>query len=538
MVSWESQTGTSGEAEFADRLRDLLLEIPYFRNNPADLMLLDSHGDPTSKNLIAIVRGRGSRTLALAGHFDTASIDNYHELSPLACKPRELTTALLADLTSRPLSGQEAQALVDLQSGEFIPGRGMLDMKSGIAAGVAVLECFAARSKRSGNLILFATPDEERESRGMRSLRDHLPLLLASRGLEIEAAINLDATSDQGDGSLGRAIYEGTIGKLLPFALVVGQSSHAAYPFEGISAQLIGAEILQAIEGNAALSDTGFGDVSPPPICLEARDTRDVYEVTTPERFWLSFNWLYHSGNASDRFDRFRVEIEKALSRASSTFAHRAREYSALVGARAGAELSFPHILTLSEVRESAFSRPAVRQEFRSYEAELSTVENPLRVSQLLTSWLVDAARIKGPAVVIGFAGLHYPPSRIDRQENRHAALMRAIDAAKHKLAEQSQWEVCHRPHFQGISDMSFLGQGLRQGNEIVAANTPATRLVDIPAADTTSFPVVNIGPWGREFHQRLERVYAPYAFGMLPQLIAAIADDFLAEDDDRIMAG
>ncbi|MCK1975359.1 M20/M25/M40 family metallo-hydrolase, partial [Bacillus safensis] len=76
----------------------------------------------------------------------------------------------------------EEKALADFRSGNYIPGRGMLDMKSGVAAGIAVLERFSQQPDREGNLILFATPDEERGSRGMRSLRDALPELVERWG--------------------------------------------------------------------------------------------------------------------------------------------------------------------------------------------------------------------------------------------------------------------------------------------------------------------------------------------------------------------
>lgn len=157
--------------------------------------------------------GKGARTLALAGHYDVVSIENYHELGPLAFKPEELLAALIADLESKPLNLAEQRALEDFNSGAFLPGRGMLDMKSGIAAGIAVLEPFPAEPDRSGNLLLIATPDEERGSRGMRSLRGAPPGIAREFGLDIQAGINLDATSDQGDGEEGRAIYRGTIGK-------------------------------------------------------------------------------------------------------------------------------------------------------------------------------------------------------------------------------------------------------------------------------------------------------------------------------------
>ena len=67
LVSWPSESGTQGEADFADRLAALLREIPYFRDHPEDIAVIDSHGAPMAKNVVAVVRGSGTRTLALGG---------------------------------------------------------------------------------------------------------------------------------------------------------------------------------------------------------------------------------------------------------------------------------------------------------------------------------------------------------------------------------------------------------------------------------------------------------------------------------------
>ncbi len=198
MVGWSSETGTPGEAEFSERLVGLLKEIPYFQQNPDNIRTVASHGDPLTHNVVALVRGRGKRTLALAGHFDTVATDNYHELKSLACDSRNLKDALIRDLSKRARSAQEERALEDLLGGDFLPGRGLLDMKSGLAAGIACVEKFAADPDRSGNLLLVFTPDEERESRGMRSMRNALPTIARDFDIEIAAAINLDVTSDQG----------------------------------------------------------------------------------------------------------------------------------------------------------------------------------------------------------------------------------------------------------------------------------------------------------------------------------------------------
>src|SRR6266545_7680119 len=85
--------------------------------------------------------------------------------------------------------------------------RGAVDMKSGIAAGIAVLYRFAEAAERNGNLLLIATPDEEQTSQGMQAAVARLPALVRKWGLDLIGAINLDATTDRGDGRDGQAIF-------------------------------------------------------------------------------------------------------------------------------------------------------------------------------------------------------------------------------------------------------------------------------------------------------------------------------------------
>ncbi len=531
LVGWSSETGTPGEATFSDHLVSVLKEIPYFQQNPDNIRTIASHGDPLTHNVVALVRGKGKHTLALAGHFDTVATDNYHELKSLACESTKLKDALIADLSRRSRSAQEERALEDLLSGNFLPGRGMLDMKSGLAVGIACVEKFAEDEDRSGNLLLVFTPDEERESRGMRSMRNALPAIARDFDIEIAAAINLDVTSDQGDGQEGRAVYAGTIGKLLPFALVIGLSSHASYPYEGVSAQAMAAGILARFEGNAALADRDENDISPPPICLEAKDLRDGYEVTTPERFWIALNWLYHAMTAEELFERFKSEVLAGATQAVERFAAQSEAFGKLIGKRAGAIPAAPKLITFEQLRLMAAEVAGDKFEalYGEQEKRLSHIDNPLSVSRQLTEWLVGVAHLSGPAVVVGFAGLHYPASHLDEKQVNDRAFKQAIDVTMQQFANFADQVLVWKPYFQGISDMSFLGQATL-GQDLVSINTPVARLVDHPASDALRFPVVNIGPWGREFHQKLERVHAPYAFGVLPQVVSMIAEEFLSK--------
>lgn len=324
LLSWPSEGGTEGERTLAARLSAELAQWPYFAAHPEQLWRQAAWaGGP--ENFFALVRGQGRGTVVLSGHFNTVTTDNYGVLQPLAHQPEALRAALIEVLQE---SGS-ALALADLQGGEFLPGRGTLDMKAGLAAGLSVLEYWLAQpeERRLGNLLLMYSPDEEDSSRGARAARRELARAAERWNLDVRAGVNLDATSDQGDGSAGRALYLGTVGKLLPVVCFVGRDTHAGFPFEGLSAHAMNAELIRRVELNPALADTAHGETAPPPVCLESRDFRQHYDVTTPQRVWSAFNVLSHARTPAQVLKMMTAEVEAAMAAALEryrTFAQQA----------------------------------------------------------------------------------------------------------------------------------------------------------------------------------------------------------------------
>lgn len=520
LVSWPSVTGTADEATFAPRLHALLAELPCFREAPDHLVQVPAEGREGCGSVVALVRGRGTRTLVLAGHFDTVGVENYGSLSHLACDPEALLAALREELAAAAATPAERLAARDLAGPHFLPGRGVLDMKSGVAVGIAVLEAFARDLGRAGNLLLVATPDEENRSRGMRSVRDRLPALAKAWGLEIAGAINLDATSDLGDGRTGRSIFLGSVGKLLPFAFVIGRPAHAGAPFEGLSASLIAAEIVGRVEANVDLAESAYGEMMAPPVCLSLKDLRERYDVTMPDRVWLAFNVLTQHRTPADVLALFGAEVAAAADRAL-------RRYEALAARFPGVPAASyaPTILTFEELRRRAAAKGA-----HDAAPPAAGEEDPLTVTAALVDALARRAGLDGPTVVIGFASLHYPAVHLDEGRSADRRLAAAARRAAREIEADCGSTIGIREYFSGISDMSFLGHPA-EGLDLVAANTPCPTFVDRPAPDLLTFPVINIGPWGREFHQKLERLHTGYAFDVLPALLGRTVALALGED-------
>jgi arginine utilization protein RocB len=517
LVAVPSVNGTPDEAAFAGWLRDRLAESPAFAGAPDRVWTIPVPGDPSGRaSVAALLRGRGPRTVVLTGHFDTVRVDDYGDLAHLATRPRELRAAML----SRPAAGPaEASALADLADGGFLPGRGLLDMKGGLAAGLAALEALAADpAGLEGNVLFLAVSDEEANSAGARSAAAALPEIADRLGLSLEAAVNLDALIDEGDGATGRQVALGTVGKLLPSALVVGRAVHAANSLQGLNAGALAGAIAAAVEWSEALTDRTGDEAAAPPTLLGLKDNRAGYDVTTADRVWAYWNVMVHR--------RGPAEVLETLARLCR---EASRAWLASLAARVpGASLpdEVP-VLTFADLRREAGDAGAEDLAALARDVASRGFDVPEQC-RVLTDHLWIASGRPGPAIVIGFASTPYLPTTLrgPAGERLEAAVRRAADRHGTSVG------ICR--YFPGISDMSFLGQTDAGSVPVIVANTPAWGFgVGWPeGGGTAGLPIVNAGPWGRDYHTPLERAHAGYMFEVLPELVLGIVREVLSADD------
>lgn len=540
LVQAPSVTNTPDEANFASYLHTILAAHPYFRDHPAWTWIEPIPDDAYDrKNVWALVRGRGSATVVLSGHYDVVSVANYGALEPVAFDPSGLLPRLVADLAEHATGDADRLALDDLRSGLYLPGRGALDMKSGVAAGIAVLQRFAERDNRVGNVLLVATPDEEATSEGMRAAALRLSAIADEHGLDLVAAINLDAIADRGDGSDGQAVFLGSVGKLLPSVYLVGCEAHAGYPFDGINANRLAAEVTRRIDSNTALCDAADGEWTPPPVTLKQSDAKQGYDVTMPGTAWCTYNVLSYARGPAAVLEMIRREVAAALRDVIERQEAQARHFQAMTGCEV-TPLEAPAVLTFDQLHHEARDRtgmdtPTLLQHLSPDLAQNMILDLP-EWSRRVTELLWQQSGRQGPAAVIGFAALYYPCVRVDNQRAAHARLREVVNRQVGAINQEMSAKIRVRPFFPAISDMSFLG-GNDSDADLVAMshNTPAwgSRIrFSYAEAQRLDLPTINIGPWGRDYHQRTERVYMPYAFSVVPELIWRIVEDVVASTE------
>ena len=476
LTAWPSVTGSAGEVAVAEKLQALVshFDVVWTETIPAD----------ARRNVLALKRGRSSRTIVLTGHFDVVPVDDYGALKPLAFAAERLLPAIIARLRE---TGENPLALADFESGEFLPGRGLLDMKAGLAAGIVAMEAYAG----DATLLFIGVADEEDRSAGARAIAPLLPEIANRHGLDIALVINLDAISDQGDGTAGRVVAFGSIGKQLLTAFVVGKEAHACYPQDGANAAYLGAELLVEFELAAELAEVSGNEVAAPPTALHAKDLKAGYNVTTPAQSWLYWNTLQHRRSEAEVFDISLMLARRAMARAAQK-----------VG-RDIAVMSYAELAAL------------VPPELAAAKAEELSARHDLDLPErckLLTAELWAASGVSGPAVVMGFGSIPYPAVSLSD---------RGLEAKIMAAAEP--FGLTSVRYFPGISDMSFFGEA--SGDLSVAkANMPVWG-TSFNMPEAAGYPCINIGPWGRDYHHWLERLHAPYAFDILPRVLLAVIE-------------
>jgi arginine utilization protein RocB len=515
-----SVTESDGESAFAEHLAAVLRALPYFQTHPEHLRVIPTRDDFRPRaNVFALVKRGGPKTVVMAGHYDVVSTANFGPLEPWAHDPEALLPRLIDALSAEQRDASTQQALDDLSSGDFLPGRGALDMKSGDAIGIALLERFAVAHDMTGNLLLICTPDEENYSHGMRSAMRDLPGLLAEWGLEPALAVNLDSSGLVPDGA--QEVFMGSVGKTMPFVLFAGRPTHAGDPFGGVNAALLAAELVREVECNPAYSDAepSQGELPPMPVALRSVDLKRHYDVTTPESAFVAFNVLSFASTPADVFGRIAEGAQRAMHAAIAALRQRALDIAQPFGVSGAGLFAFDEALTMARANDSGIDA-ALDALARDRALDVLTM------SEHAARLVMRAARLPGPAALIGFAPLHYPLSGVPDQER-----FRVI-AAVRAAAQRAEVSVLFRPFFTGISDMSFLGaQHDPNALRVLAANTPGwAQRWNLDGLTGLDVPVLNIGPSGRDYHQRCERVHMPLSFEAAPGLIWALIGETLLE--------
>lgn len=155
-----------GESAVARYIQDFYMSLPYFQAHPEQVKCFQTKNDFVVRHsTLAYVKGtkgNSNRTVILIGHIDTVGVDDFGTIREYAFRCEELPAKL------RETFVLPQEVIDDIESGEYLFGRGALDMKSGVAGHMYLIQYFSEHPEElDGNLLAIGECDEEDNSKGI-----------------------------------------------------------------------------------------------------------------------------------------------------------------------------------------------------------------------------------------------------------------------------------------------------------------------------------------------------------------------------------
>lgn len=516
-----------GESKVAHYIYEYYTQLPYFRKNPQQIKCFQSKNDFVERHsTYAYVKGTGGAsndTIILIGHIDTVGIDDYGSLKPYACDPDVLPEKLKELKLSK-------EVLADLDSGEFLFGRGTLDMKSGVAGHMYLIEYFSNHPEElNGNLIAIAECDEEDNSMGILTALDELGELKEREGFNYVACINSDYSTNYMPGDENRYLYYGSVGKLLPGFVAFGKEVHVGQPFGALDPNLLIAEITRNLSCNTELCDVAQGEVAVPPISLKQMDTKVGYTVQTALVAMAYFNYFTHGTSPEEMLERCKKVAQTSFEQVIAHLDSNYEKFCSLSQVPYTPLPWKPRVYTWKEFYQELLEIHGVpfREAIHSFTTTLHR-EQPdldlrlfsLQVMEEAWKWAQDTS----PAIILYYGSIYSPPIEMTRETEKERRLLDSVERAVAKIVPEAKREIKTRMFYPYISDSSFMAIGdTRESIEALEANMPTAPVKYSFPYDKVAdinVPVVNIGSFGRDGHMMTERVDMWHTFQNVPNLI------------------
>lgn len=523
LTACPSITESEEERDMAKIIYGMLQDIPYFQAHPEHLLLhrIDK------ENLYAVMAllkhpVPKKKTAILISHFDVVGVEEYGFLKEYAFDP-ETYTHKLRDIHLP----EEAQK--DLHSGEWLFGRGTMDMKCGLAIHMELLQYYSGHfDALDCNLLLLTVPDEEGNSKGMLGCGEKLVEWANIFELDFHILINSEPIFPLYEGDTRKHIYTGSVGKLLPMFFCVGKETHVGEPYGGFNPHILLSEIHKQLEVNPKYCEKHHDFVCPPPTCLKQKDLKESYSVQIPRTAVAYYNWILLKDDPQTVLKKMTQIAEASVKRVLSERKERIEHFQAL-SSYAVADQSWNIVIkTFEEIYDRVLDTHG--QSFQNHlnhkisqwikENILDSRELTIKIVDEVCSYYPD----KNPLVVLLFAPPYYPSAWNQGNSEKECT---ALKAAKN-LVDYSQntldTTLSISPFFPGLSDSSYFG--IKKGTKIADALMPnmpvwnRTYQLPLEALEQLDIPVINISTFGKDAHKYTERLHLPFSLEITPKMI------------------
>ncbi|HET7627219.1 MAG TPA: M20/M25/M40 family metallo-hydrolase [Bacillales bacterium] len=529
LVQMPSVNGTKGETEKAKQIKQWISEFPYFQRHPDDVWEQPVSGDEQKRNIFALVKGRDETkaTIICHGHLDTVGVNDFGRLERHAFDPDELQWSFQND-------DENEEVREDARSGDWMFGRGALDMQSGVAVHLVNLLDFSENAHElDGNILMMFNPDEESEHKGVISAISELQRLREAENLDYVCAINSDFISPLFAGDDAKYLYTGAAGKLLPSFYIYGRESHVGETLKGIDSTYVASEINRRLSNNIDLTEPIEGEVVNPPSCLHQRDHKEAYNVQTAFKTFMYFNYFLYEENPKSVLEKLKRETRiacDAVEKRLKVQYLKSLETSKLPASDLSWHLRVDTLEEfIQELENQNIDTQAIIEKVSEANADLDLRERAFRIVDALQQQDPQ----KNPRVVVFFSPPHCPHNYLQRSKDRDNLVLQAMRT----VAEDDDFgeTFAIKRFFPFLSDSSYLN--LHETDEeldsMINNFVPWGKngySIPVKQIRSLSIPAVNMGVYGKDAHKWTERVYKPYSFEVLPKLIRKFMRHVLRE--------
>lgn len=532
LVSIKSDTGTVLEKDVEEYLYKYIKSLNYFQLNQEFCGIYKLENDYLNRGVVwGLVKGKGEDTIILMHHHDVVDAYDYGSLSIYANNPEKLQETLKEVKLSDDV-------MEDLESGEWVFGRGTADMKAGAAIQLELLKKYSEEKEFNGNLLLLSVPDEESLSIGMRESISLLERLKEKFHLSYKLLINSEPHSrEKKDTGI---LYEGSVGKLMPVVYVRGKKTHIGNVFQGFNPVSLLSQIVRKTELNTMFCDVVGKEISPPPSWVYFRDRKEVYDASMPPSVGGYFSILSLYRTPKESLELLKRICEDAFDELIQDMNKHYKDYIGKAGIE---DIDLPwnvNVRTFSDIYHEAVRNSGddfIKEYNKTMDRVINDIENgttnlqesSFTVIEKVLEFIDDLS----PMVVIAFSPPYYPAVANIDFKNLPTEILKLSEEIS-DFSEKNWGEKYEKQnYFMGISDMSYIA--LNNGEEVIPYIEPNMPLWGrgyiIPFSDieNLSMPGINIGPWGKDIHKFTERVRKKDLLETCPKLIAYAIDYVLS---------
>lgn len=532
-VGTKTHTSTSLENNNIRFFESWFENVDYFKNHPENHGFYEIKGDHLSRKVPwGLLKGEGDDTIILIHHTDTVDTDDYGINQELAYKPYEITEKYKAgniDLDEHVKS--------DLDSGKWLFGRGVADMKGGAAIHLSLLEEYTKDTNFKGNLLLLGLPDEENLSAGMRGAVSLLEELKEKYALNYILMLNVEP--HERDKEEVATIYDGSVGKLMPVVYVRGKLAHVGQVFRGFNPINLLSEIVRKTELNPDFIETVGNTTTPPPTWLYMKDRKEVYDVSLPIAAAGYMSILTLDKPPKDIFDKLYDLSNQAFEEVISDMKDSYKKYQEMSGKKLEELTWKPNVKLYGDLYKEALRDSgeaftyAIEKLMEEVKADfnnnkLSIIDGAYKIIEKTLEFVNDLS----PTVVIALAPPYYPNTNNNMVSEKSVEINKSVESLVNFAKKEWNQDYFVQNYFTGISDLSYsMFEADSENIDYIEENMLMWKdiyYIPLDKIKELSVPVLNVGPWGKDFHKYTERVLMEDLFNRTPILVDRLIKELL----------